>query len=129
MNRREFLKLGSAAVVAAVVPSLVVDAEPTEWVLGPTMGIDDNSTSELLEINHWADFDPAQRHANGFQIMAHWGDDVGKDLVKRLYADMAKHIPPWYRRRVDIYGPVSVHYGRATNISWRYTPPGDRWQG
>jgi len=122
MNRRKFLKVGAVAMAAVALPKNATSA-PLENEL--RFGrLDSVRFYETPEGNLWAEFDPAYAHANGLLLVGRPSPKSGERMTRVLYDDMAKHIPPRYRRYVEIHGPVSVDYGRAMNIAWRYLPPG-----
>ena len=111
MNRRDFLKAGLAAVAVAALPKL--DA-------GPRMDIRLIETPGDAEIHRWADFNPDQLYGNGIMITDKPTPEMSEKLITLLYEDMVKWVPPEYREKVEIHGPIPDDFGRAVQIHWRY---------
>ena len=124
MNRREFLKLGVAACAAVTLPAAAekkstagaVELSPAPNWAKAGFAIDQSDVS-------WPDFDPSAEYANGMLLTARPSPEVADKLVTTLYEDMVKHIPPPYRDRVEIQGPIPIDFGRSIGISWHYIPP------
>lgn len=142
MNRREFLKAATAAIATAALP-LAVEGSPETWKYG-SGGVGQTweaspggflSNKELMaEVkqvydNHWDTFDPAFRHGNGISLLFAPTPEATKHVVRSLYEDMKKWIPPPYRDLVQIYGPIKVDFGRSVQVAWLYLPPGQVWEG
>lgn len=109
MNRREFLKTAGAAVAAISLP--VTAAATPRFVEAPSYGPD-----------RWPDFNPRVAHGNGLHLYSRPDPVASQKLIETLYADMARFIPPSYRHRVEIVGPVPVDFGQAMSVCWRYNP-------
>jgi len=127
MNRREFLKLGSAAIAVAVFPEIAVDATRS-YVIGVDLGGDDYSSAVLVEtdadgrdtiVDHWEVFDPSHNYGNGLRLYARPTEGMEKKMLGRLYEDMQKWIPPGFRHRVEVE-QRRVDYDTAVNVTWRY---------
>lgn len=140
MNRREFLKVGMAAVAAAVVPAIAVGRdEPMRFGKIDNVrfiGVDPASGPDHTAIvvnarqhgktvmNEWANFEAQHEYGNGIHVMSRVNKATTERMLNALYEDMCKHIPPMYREQVGIYGPLQMDYGHSTQVAWRYVPPG-----
>ncbi len=145
MNRREFLRLGTAAIAAAAVPGIAlakgelrfgrldnvrfietpsVEHQGRLFVANGNRVFFSARQNEIdpSPVDPWAIFEPQHEYGNGFHINVMPSPKATETLVETLYEDMVKTVPPGYRDRVSIYGPVAVDFGRAANISWMYKP-------
>ena len=132
MNRREFLKLGSAAIAAATFPKLASTADAVEpnTVSFSVTGLNaDGDRVTVMPANFWAEFNPAHRYGNSLPLTYKPPPSLRKKLVEILYRDMVKNVPPGYRDRVQIVQPPKTDYGQRAGIAWLYLPPGDGWAG
>jgi hypothetical protein len=121
MNRREFMRAGSVAMAALALPKIAT-ASPLKSEL--RFGRMDSVRFIEADGNLWDEFDPRYAHANALSLAAPLSPEVEFRAVEILYEDMAKRIPPWYRRYVDINGPFEADHGRSMNVGWIYQPPG-----
>jgi len=120
MNRRDFLKAASAAIAAAALPKLASTADAVE------------DKSKVIKWpanikwqgppNQWAEFEPGHLYGNYLLITYEPPKNLRDQMVQILYDDMVKVIPPPYRDRVEIVGPVPTEHGCSVALSWRYEP-------
>ena len=124
MNRREFLRLGTAAVAAIALPAIALDVakDKQTWVEGVNFERWDNIRFIESPSNDWHLFEPQHKYGNGMHITAMPSPKVTETLIETLYENMVKTVPPGFREQVEIYGPIAVDFGRAATISWMYTP-------
>ncbi|MEE8364184.1 MAG: hypothetical protein V3R76_00215 [Gammaproteobacteria bacterium] len=136
MKRREFLKLGTAAIAVAVFPKIAVDAARPVFIgfdlakLGGDrtalaemrIGRIDNVRSIETSPNHWDSFDPAWYHGNILPLTYKPCPELRERLLLILYSDMKRQIPPQYRNRIEIVQPARITFGRGGGIGWSYTP-------
>lgn len=118
MNRREFLKVGAAAIAAASLPKIASTAGAVEeWeAAAPRMGrIDDVRFVDNV-------FNPEMEYGNILPLTYDPPPGLRDKLVGILYEDMVRHIPPEYRHKVEIVQPARTDYGRMGGIAWRYRP-------
>ena len=111
MNRREFLKVGAAAIAAASLPKIASTAGAVEeWeTAAPRMG----------RINV---FNPEMGYGSILPLTYDPPPELRDKLIGILYEDMVRHIPPEYRHKVKIVLPARTDYGRMGGIAWRYQP-------
>lgn len=126
VNRREFIKLSTAAITAAVVPGVAVaafkDGVVPEFRNVPGFIETGRQMGKTTMANKWLEFEAQHRYGNGLSITYKPTKYLRDQLVEILYRDMVKTVPPEYREQVSIYGPITTDYGRAATISWMYEP-------
>ena len=116
MDKRDFLKLASAAIAAAVLPTI-------------TTAKNTNTPSESVVVakantqkSNWAEFDPAKEYGNCLEMTEKPSTPKDERFVCiSLQMDMRHHIPPAYQDKTYVKGEY-INNGKTFRLLWKYEP-------